>query len=333
MDAPPNHSESSSEAAAAVSAAAAEPDLNENVWIAPCKLEKVKTWKSSIGRVYSLGVWGGRLVSGHDDGVIRVWAADDLERVEKVLTGQTHEINALLEWNGLLASASYDATIRLWGEDGECVRVLRGHEHWILCLALFQGRLSSGSWDGTVRLWDFESGECVTVLREHEGWVQYLAEFGPFLVSGSLDKTLRFWNSRGECDHRIEFDRHLTSLAVWGNLLVVGLGGGKIELVSSEGEHVRVLREGEDSGSRTSIGLVVVDHGHLVNIDYDRRVSVFRRDGSVDENRRIGRKGDGLHLTALGTGQFVVVVSCSRYCKFTLLSRVLSPLSPSRDPV
>jgi len=294
------------------------------------KLEKMKEWRAPGLRVNALCIWKDRLVTGDMNVDIQVWSTgcfdtetgrgefyvtECLERVEMVLRGHTHTIQALLEWNGLLASSSYDTTIRLWDVDGNCVRVLQGHSYWVWCLALFQGRLASGSLDKTVRLWDFESGACVAVLRGHEKWVRCLAEFGSFLVSGSLDKTLRFWNSRGECMKLLNFDNWPYSLAVWGNLLVVGQWKGKIELVSAGGEHVKssAIRS---SNAGPLVWISALDPMHLA-IYADNQLCVVRGNGSNVFNANLG------DAKLLVCNEFLLCATLPN--TFRLLSRVLSP--------
>jgi len=102
---------------------------------------------------------GGRLASGHADGIIRIWNRVADRRgawvLAKELAGHRADVRALAPLpDGRLASGSEDGTLRLWtlGEDGV---VLGRHSDFVtgLCL-LADGRLASASYDGTLRVWD-----------------------------------------------------------------------------------------------------------------------------------------------------------------------------------
>jgi WD40 repeat protein len=101
---------------------------------------------------------GQLLVSGSDDGTLRVW------------------------------NTAY------W----TCVRVLEGHTAGICSVAFsFDGQLvASGSEDRTVRVWDVNSGNCLYILEGHSGIVRSVvfSPSGEQLASGSYDTTVWIWD-------------------------------------------------------------------------------------------------------------------------------------------
>ena len=101
---------------------------------------------------------GSCIVSGSDDGSVRVW--DALSGVElKVLNSHTHSVQSV--------AFSSDGT-----------------------------HIVSGSDDRSVRVWDALSGVELKVLNGHTGYIQSVAfsSDGTHIVSGSYDKSVRVWD-------------------------------------------------------------------------------------------------------------------------------------------
>jgi len=152
------------------------------------------------------------LVSGSEDGTIRVW---DCERgtYESSIRGHTNVVTSvdfspLSGGISLLASASSDTSVKIWqpsfnasvtasnggttsntlkdddDDDGSktkstetvCKRTLMGHDHTVSCVRFASpSTLVSASRDGTAKLWDTESGFCLRTLHGHDGWVRALS--------------------------------------------------------------------------------------------------------------------------------------------------------------
>lgn len=110
----------------------------------------------------------GRLASGSQDSLIKIWPVDIQIRATEV------SVNAEV--------------------------VLNGHTDWVLALATLPlGRLASGSKDKTIKVWDMETRQNVATLKSHTGWVTALALLhdNNYLASGSLDTTIRVWDLIG----------------------------------------------------------------------------------------------------------------------------------------
>ncbi|MFO0953845.1 MAG: AAA family ATPase [Isosphaeraceae bacterium] len=144
---------------------------------------------------------GGRVVSGSDDGTIRLWDAAN-GRELAVLRGHEFAVTcaAFDPDGGRVVSGSDDGTIRLWDTaNGQELNVLHGHEGWVTSAAFDPdgGRVVSGSYDGTVRLWDATNGRELAVLWGHERAVTSVAFDlnGGHVVSGSDDRTVRVWDA------------------------------------------------------------------------------------------------------------------------------------------
>ncbi|REF00533.1 NB-ARC domain-containing protein [Thermomonospora umbrina] len=121
-----------------------------------------------IGAVTSLDTTDDLLVSGGEDGTVRLWRLSDhaLERVMRGHTGWVYAV-AISPDKRVIASAGDDRTIRLWNlSTGEPEGVLLGHTRRVRALAFTSdGRLVSGAEDGLVLLWSMETASLLRAMR------------------------------------------------------------------------------------------------------------------------------------------------------------------------
>ncbi|TEB33592.1 WD40 repeat-like protein [Coprinellus micaceus] len=173
-------------------------------------LQTHSSWSTPLMRI-NVGsqVWGvavspdGKCIaSGSEDGLVRIWDAQDGKEVE-VLEGHSQCVNSVaFSGDGQhLASGSADCTVRLWdvmaGKEGN---VLQGHMDMVTSVALSNSgkELVSGSEDGSVRVWDTTTGEEMVVLDGQTRAVYSVAfsSDGIQIASGSEDHTVRVWDWR-----------------------------------------------------------------------------------------------------------------------------------------
>ena len=145
----------------------------------------------------------GQVVSGSEDGSIRIWDANSGE-CTALLKGHSSWVSCIAALpHNQIVSGSNDSCLRIWEVlSGNCLLTLSGHTAGILCVAtLPDGRVISGSDDNTLRVWDSATGQCLQTLEGHRGRILCVAILPDGrAVSGSTDTTLRLWNiTTGEC--------------------------------------------------------------------------------------------------------------------------------------
>lgn len=158
------------------------------------------------------------LISGNDDGSIRLWNAASGSSVCLPAHGNTVTCLALgaRGRSDLLLSGSFDGCLAVWQlpkrkhAPPQIETIFRAHAPAeILCLAFNprNGSAVSGGNGGLLRVWSVATYEQIAQLRGHTDAVTALALDGNFLLSGSEDGTVRVWDSHAHsvsstCMHR-----------------------------------------------------------------------------------------------------------------------------------
>jgi WD40 repeat protein len=144
---------------------------------------------------------GKRVVSGGDDGTVRVWDASGAG-APVVLRACQRVFGVAFSADGKrVASACGDGTVRVWDASGAGNPVvLRGHRDAVLSVAFSADgkRVASAGEDRTVRVWDASGVGDPVVLKGHQGRV-YGVAFSPDgkVASASADSTVRVWDVSG----------------------------------------------------------------------------------------------------------------------------------------
>ena len=143
---------------------------------------------------------GKRVVTGGDDGLVKIWdAADGRELLSFRGRGGISGI-AFSPDGRRVATANPDKTATLWNAStGEEALSFHGHEHSYVTSVAFSAdgaRLATASLDRTARMWDVATGREVRAFHGHTGgvWSVAFSPDGMRLVTASDDATARVWN-------------------------------------------------------------------------------------------------------------------------------------------
>jgi WD40 repeat protein len=152
------------------------------IWVGPTGEQLASwpapSWTTALGFSPNSQI----LVSGHDDGIVRVWDWHTAKTLH-LLSGHEMPISAVaFSRDGFkIATAGEDRLIRIWdAHTGQLLATLEGHTDRIPALAWHPdgNRLVSAGWDTTARVWNVNTGEPIILLNSHSSQVFALA-FSP----------------------------------------------------------------------------------------------------------------------------------------------------------
>jgi WD40 repeat protein len=140
------------------------------------------------------------VVSGSDDGTVKVWSLADGQE-QATLRGHARGVTAVTcSPDGCwVVSGSDDGTVKVWSlADGQEQATLRGHTRGVTAVACSPDGhwVVSGSSDKTVKVWSLADGQEQATLRGHSSWVTAVAcsPDSRWVVSGSDDGTVKVWS-------------------------------------------------------------------------------------------------------------------------------------------
>jgi WD40 repeat protein/serine/threonine protein kinase len=143
---------------------------------------------------------GTQLVTGGEDGIVRLWSVPENELLASVELGPEVTQLVLNPDNTLIAAAGDNGVITLL--DGQSLEVqdrLEGHEGSVYALAFHPDgqTLASGGTDQVIRIWSIADAETEPrTLTGHTNWIwslNYSAD-GALLASTGFDMMVRVWN-------------------------------------------------------------------------------------------------------------------------------------------
>ncbi len=252
------------------------------------------------------------IVSGSDDGSVRMWDARDGTPVGAPLTGHESFVTSValgeVDGRAVIVSGSDDGSVRMWdARDGTPIGApFTGHEAAVTSIALgdVDGRavIVSGSEDMTVRLWDKKEGTSIGApLTGHESFVTSVAlgdvNGRAVIVSGSRDMTVRLWDAKEGTPIGVPLTGHA------GFITTVALGefDGRAVIVSGSSDKTVRLWDAKEG---TSIGAPLTGHEDCVNTvalgEFDGRVVIVS--GSRDKTVRLWDAKERISIGAPLTG-------------------------------
>jgi WD40 repeat protein len=256
---------------------------------------------------------GARVVSGSDDGTVRVW--DLATGQDIVLTGHTDWVRAIaVSRNGArLVSGSDDGTVRVWDlAAGREEAVLTGHTGEVFSVAITpDGALAlSGGGDGTLRVWDLATGSERAVLTGHTRpvWSVAITPDGALAVSGSGDGTLRVWDlaARRQPTVLTGHTGEVFSVAITpaGALAVSGSGDGTLRVWELAARRQQAILTGHTGWVRTVV--VAPDETLAVSGGEDGSLRVWDLAASREEAVLTGHTGEVFSVAITPDGALAV---------------------------
>lgn len=162
------------------------------------------------GRVTCLSLSSSTILSGSEDGLVRIW---DMEgRCIRTLVDDTNMgmVSGLSLIGDTCVVFTMDNLARLWKTDGRVGKILKGHaneKYWLdVCMirrmvnGLGKSMVICGSEDGRVVGWDLESGMIHIDQECADGAVLsvdcIVGDDGFLVATGGLDGVLRIWTMK-----------------------------------------------------------------------------------------------------------------------------------------
>ncbi len=247
---------------------------------------------------------GKTLVSGGDDGVIRLWDPATGRAIKTIRPDHTVFAVAVAP-DGRIAAACVDRAARLWDADSALIETLKSDD-WLTAIAFApdgrlayggdsailrlgkdalaghrgrvnavafskDGLLASAGDDGTVRLWR----EKPVILTGHQGYVLALAfsPDGKTLATAGRDQTVRLWPVAGGAPRILKgHERDVTGVA-WAR-------GGKALVSSSLDRTLRLwdVEKGTELAvveTRSAMSSVAVSDTLIAGGGLDRKIRLY----------------------------------------------------------
>ena len=178
------------------------------------------------GAARALAVGNDRVVSGGEDGALRLWDRDGTERGEPIAAHEGFVVSVAIRPNGDLVSAGTDEAIRLWQKDSSSPSGYRSdvlqreersrrraqlkdligmdvHMGWDHALALSPrgDALAAASFDGVVWFWggtDWNAPKALTAVPgQHQVRAVAWAPGGATFAAAGFDGLVELWNADG----------------------------------------------------------------------------------------------------------------------------------------
>jgi WD40 repeat protein len=238
---------------------------------------------------------GQTIVSGGEDGTVKLWNRDGSERV--TLKGHQDRVSSVnFSPDGqTIVSGGEDGTVKLWNRDGSERATLKANRSIVTSVNFSPDgqTIVSGGYDGTVKLWNVNGNERAT-LEANQGIVTSVnfSPDGQTIVSGGADGTVKLWNRDGS--ERVTLKGHQGR--VWnvnfspdGQTVVSGGADGMVKLWNIDGSERATLKGHRDRVNNVNFspdGQTIVSGGEddtvkLWNIDGSERVTLKGHQVSV----------------------------------------------------
>uniref|UniRef100_A0ACD6A5H8 Uncharacterized protein n=1 Tax=Avena sativa TaxID=4498 RepID=A0ACD6A5H8_AVESA len=231
----------------------------------------------------------GRIFTGHQDGKVRVWRADDAD-----CPAAHRQVGSLPKLADYLRSAVNPTSYVDTQRKGRKREVWLRHSDAVSSLSLDEGAglLYSASWDRTFKVWRVSDSKCLESVRAHQDAVNTVAAagFDNVVFTGSADGTVKVWRRQvsakgGATKHVLETvlregESAVTAISVSpeDRVVYVGSSDGMVTYwlwIDGEARYGGVLK-----GHKMAVMCLAVAGNVVVSGSADRTLCVWRRDGA-----------------------------------------------------
>jgi WD40 repeat protein/transcriptional regulator with XRE-family HTH domain len=241
------------------------------------------------GAVAGVATHGNILVSGGEDGIVRIWdlAQRRLVHQRRGHTGWVYAV-AISPDGQIIASAGDDATIRLWQlNTGQSTGILFGHDRRVRSLAFDAAdRLVSAAEDGQVCVWDTDSANLTRTLRTtgSPAWAVATDVGGSLVAVAGEDEFLRLYDldSGALLEEKAAHRDWIRCLGAAGDTLVSGSGDGTARVWKVVDDALTLART-IVVGARVRTVAVSPQADLIVTAGEDATLRAFAGDGTAGE--------------------------------------------------
>jgi len=245
--------------------------------------------RGHTGAVTAVAAHGTALVSGGEDGTVRIWDLTGIQpgRQRRGHAGWVYAV-AISRDGETIASAGDDATIRLWQlATGESTGILTGHLRRIRSLAFTAGgQLVSGAEDGQVCLWDTRRGSLIRAMRTPgcPVWAVAIGAGDTLVAAAGEDEFVRLYElANGEVLAEKAAHRDwIRALAFADDMLITGSGDQSVRVWRVCGPEL-ILAEAIDTGARVRAVAVSPDARLIIAAGEDATLRAYTGDGMAGE--------------------------------------------------
>ncbi len=245
--------------------------------------------RSHTGAVAAVAAHGNALVSGGEDGIVRIWDLAEARpvRQRRGHTGWVYAV-AISPDGRTIASAGDDATIRLWRLDtGESTGILSGHLRRVRSLVFAaDGRLISGAEDGLVCLWDIGRTSLIRTMRTPGCpiWAVAVGAEDTRIAAAGEDEFVRLYDlhSGDLIEEKAAHRDWIRALSFAGDMLITASGDGSVRIWKVSGRTLTLVRVIETTGRVRAIA-VSPQADFIVAAVEDATLRAFTADGPAGE--------------------------------------------------
>jgi WD40 repeat protein len=243
------------------------------------------------GAVTAVAAHGDALVSGGEDGTVRIWdlAEGRAVRQRRGHAGWVYAV-AISPDGRTIASAGDDMTIRLWRLDtGESTGILSGHRRRIRGLAFAaDGRLVSGAEDGSACLWDTHRTSLIRTMRTPgcPVWSIAVGVADTLIAAAGEDEFVRLYDldSGDLIEEKAAHRDWIRAVSFAGDMLITASGDGSIRMWKVSGQEFTLVRT-TDTPARVRAVAVSPEADFIVAAIEDATLRAFTADGPAGEQQ------------------------------------------------